>query len=166
MHLLEQVPSPQAYHTGRMSLADRFWPKVVAHENACWEWIGDTEPGGYGRMLAYRLPGKKGKVEKATHVMWFLCYGVWPTTNVLHSCDNPPCTNPAHLSEGSKKRNAEEAVARKRLWQTQVTHCPEGHPYDLANTVMNIRKSGKPWRGCRTCRKIQDRLYKSKRKCT
>jgi DNA invertase Pin-like site-specific DNA recombinase len=34
---------------------------------------------------------------------------------VLHSCDNPPCCNPAHLRAGTQKENIEDAVERDRL---------------------------------------------------
>jgi DNA-binding transcriptional regulator YiaG len=33
---------------------------------------------------------------------------------VLHSCDNPACVNPAHLSVGDGIANAADAVSKKR----------------------------------------------------
>jgi hypothetical protein len=33
---------------------------------------------------------------------------------VMHSCDNPPCCNPNHLSLGTRKQNAEDMAAKKR----------------------------------------------------
>lgn len=36
-------------------------------------------------------------------------------TLVLHSCDHPPCVNPAHLSAGSALQNAQDASRKGRL---------------------------------------------------
>ena len=33
---------------------------------------------------------------------------------VMHSCDNPPCCNPAHLEEGTQGDNIRQAKARGR----------------------------------------------------
>ncbi|WP_442800462.1 HNH endonuclease signature motif containing protein [Sphingopyxis sp. 113P3] len=34
--------------------------------------------------------------------------------SALHSCDNPPCCNPAHLRWGSHKENTADAIERDR----------------------------------------------------
>lgn len=125
------------------TLAARFWSKVEVSPvpDACWKWNACTHPWGYGRL------GYRGKVKNATHVSWFLHRGVWPTLNILHSCDNPPCTNPKHLSEGTIADNQRQAVERGRFYHQKQTYCKYGHPFDEANTY---RKSN-GGRGCRTC---------------
>jgi hypothetical protein len=35
---------------------------------------------------------------------------------VRHTCDNPPCCNPAHLVLGTARENVEDARARRRAW--------------------------------------------------
>ena len=93
-------------------LANRFWEKVQrGSDNECWLWMGSTFKG-YGHLSL------KWKVKKkATHVAFFLAHGRWPELDILHSCDNPRCVNPRHLSEGTHARNMREAADRGLLPQ-------------------------------------------------
>jgi HNH endonuclease len=127
-------------------LAERFWPKVSVHENACWEWIAGTNGVGYGMLHCVR-PEYRSRKALATHVSWFLKYGKWPKKDLLHSCDNPPCTNPEHLSEGTHKQNIQQSVERGRNWEKRKTHCTQGHPYSEENTQIDPRGG----RRCRIC---------------
>lgn len=95
---------------------DRFWPKVhVCSESECWEWQASTNQDGYGR---FRVDGKK---RQAHHVAFFLKHGRWPNY-VLHSCDNPPCCNPAHLKEGTHAENIDECWNKGRGRTFKFTH--------------------------------------------
>jgi hypothetical protein len=84
-------------------LGERFEEKVDRSRGAdeCHIWTGGKVAGsaGYG-FIKYMYKNKK-----ATHAAWFLEYGIWPTQNILHSCDNPPCVNVKHLSEGTQAEN-------------------------------------------------------------
>lgn len=75
----------------------------------CWEWTGARFNGRYG-MVRY-----KGSYVGAHRVMWLETCGPIPDSlGVLHTCDNPPCFNPAHLWLGTPKDNSDDKVAKGR----------------------------------------------------
>lgn len=86
--------------------ADRFWARVQRGDG-CWLWTGARNEFGYGRVSI------RSRVYKAHRVAWYLARGPVPDgIDVLHSCDNPPCCNPAHLHLGTHRQNMREMVAR------------------------------------------------------
>jgi hypothetical protein len=97
----------------KKTLADRFWEKVDRRgPDDCWLWTKATNEHGYGVM---RPEGKRsGSAVKAHRVSLMLAgvnVGGWL---IRHSCDNPPCVNPAHLSVGTHADNAADMVSRDR----------------------------------------------------
>jgi hypothetical protein len=97
----------------RPSLADRFWGKVDKRgPNECWLWTAAVNEHGYGVM---RPQGKSGGPTIKAHRVSLMLAGVDIEGQfVLHSCDNPPCVNPAHLSAGTQKQNVADMVNRQR----------------------------------------------------
>lgn len=95
------------------SLADRFWSKVDRQgPSDCWVWTGARNEHGYGVM---RPEGQRsGPTIKAHRVSLSLVGVDIDGVVVRHSCDNPPCVNPAHLSTGTKADNSADMVARGR----------------------------------------------------
>lgn len=86
----------------------RFW-RNVSRQGDCWEWTGTKNKKGYGTIdvetrttLAHRL------VLKLTGV------DLPDDKKVLHSCDNPPCVRPSHLSVGTSADNNADMVAKGR----------------------------------------------------
>jgi len=92
-----------------------FWSRVAKREpDECWEWTGARMEVGYG---AYRLPKERGgKLETAHREAWRLTHPDQPIGDllVLHSCDNRPCVNPAHLWLGTHKDNTRDMFAKGR----------------------------------------------------
>lgn len=86
---------------------ERFWSKVEKGPH-CWTWKNGKNKQGYG---AFKY---EGKMRGAHRVAYFLTFGEWPKL-LRHSCDNPPCVNPAHLTPGTVRDNAMDAKARRRL---------------------------------------------------
>lgn len=88
----------------RGPLPERFWAKVDT-SGECWEWQAFRDPNDYGRFekrlasrVAYELTN--GAIAQGLHV--------------LHSCDNPPCCNPAHLFLGTHADNMHDMAVKGR----------------------------------------------------
>lgn len=91
----------------------RFWAKVD-RSGECWAWTGETNNQGYGRFVFWH-EGERKRVF--AHRMSLVLAGVDLADSevVMHSCDTPPCVNPAHLSIGTQTDNMRDALAKGRL---------------------------------------------------
>lgn len=92
------------------SLESRFWSKVDKRgPDDCWPWAAARLPRGYGHFSL------NGRAVGAHRVAYELSTGSIPSgLFVLHSCDNPPCCNPAHLRVGTPADNMRDKVDRGR----------------------------------------------------
>lgn len=94
----------------RRPVAERFWEKVaVGAPDECWEWQASKRSDGRGQF------NWQGQPESGSRLAWIFTHG--PITNglfVLHSCDNPPCCNPAHLWLGTQAENIADMWAKDR----------------------------------------------------
>ena len=94
----------------RERIWERFWSKVeIRAHDECWPWMGGTQGGGYGQF-------SMGAEQTTAHrVAYILCIGPVPLRHVvMHTCDNPPCCNPAHLEHGRNADNCMDAVDKGR----------------------------------------------------
>jgi len=98
----------------RESGPKNFWWNVdVRGKDDCWEWQGPRSARGYGKVRSYKHGVMKHTL--APRMAWELTHGEIPDKMcVLHSCDNPPCTNPEHLHIGTVAENNRERTERGR----------------------------------------------------
>jgi hypothetical protein len=86
-----------------------------AGPNACWPWLGWIDPkDGYGRTS---VAGKKTLAHRAVYED--LVGPILPGFDLLHSCDNPPCCNPRHLSPGIHAHNMADMARKGRAPHTR-----------------------------------------------
>lgn len=71
--------------------------------------MGQRDPFGYGKIKM------KGKTYRTNRIALKTKLGRWPEPMALHTCDNPPCCNPAHLYEGGEAENSRDKVMRGRV---------------------------------------------------
>jgi hypothetical protein len=84
---------------------------IVSGPDDCWEWTGFRTKKGYGA-----LGMGAGKVILASRLALSLASGIPISTEKLacHTCDNPPCVNPAHLYWGTHVENMRDVRDRDR----------------------------------------------------
>jgi hypothetical protein len=122
---------------------EKFWARVDASGD-CWEWTGNTTRNGYGMFSMGAVIGSK----MAHRVVWQILVDVLPTDlEVDHRCFNPGCVNPDHLEPVTPYENTQRRRHTPWWCKTLRTHCPQGHPYDAANT--RVRANGT--RNCKAC---------------
>ncbi len=129
---------PRNHHFTESVYRQHFWSYVtIGKPDECWLWTAGTEVHGYGR-ISYQ-----GNPVLAHRMAWQIANQREAVLDVLHSCDNPPCVNPAHLHEGTQADNMAEMIARGRQRHLRG----EEHQYAQLtdDAVREIRQQWVPW---------------------
>ncbi len=103
---------------GEQRVQDRYLAKIVAGPDGCLYWTGAISAKGHGRFWIAPngvMPGR-GFVIIAHRFGYALAHGwqkVMATEVLAHSCDNPLCQNPCHLTPSTATRNTNRAAASR-----------------------------------------------------
>lgn len=136
---------------------DTMWARIDKnHPSGCWVYKGATDRRGYGRPCRMLFGGGR-KRYYAHRRSYEIHKGPIPEGMlVLHSCDNPPCCNPDHLSLGKdadnhvdmRARGRANYISRAKLTEDQVREirASQGTKEELAakysvsaGTIYNIK---------------------------
>ena len=92
----------------------RVWRHVEKlGDDECCPWKGAKNKAGYG-IICYGTMYDRHSMA-AHRMVWQSIHGEAPIGMVvMHSCDNPSCCNPAHLSLGTHQENTEDCIAKGR----------------------------------------------------
>ena len=88
----------------------RFEAKLRKADSGCWEWCAGKKGGGYG---VFWLDGALRGAHRASLAL-YRGEPLETALDAMHSCDNPGCVNPDHLSYGTRFDNMRDASSKGR----------------------------------------------------
>jgi len=103
------------------TISERLKRRINVDLSGCHVWQGAKTAKGYGVI---------GWGPRSAHTTLYVHrLSIWLATGidrpcevVMHSCDNPACCNPGHLSYGSAKDNSADMVAKGRVARGERSH--------------------------------------------
>ena len=113
------------------------WTEVPGPlDTPCWEWSKSRHEFGYGVVS---VGGEYTGAHRAAYIAWV---GPIPKGLLIrHSCDNPPCINPAHLVPGTPKDNMGDAKDRGRNVSGE-THGRAKITWEDVDDIRNSKDTG------------------------
>lgn len=137
---------------------DRFWSKVAQLPGeACWEWRGSIDHGGYGQ---YR---HNERTTSAHRYAYENRVGPIPAGMTIdHLCRNRACVRPDHLEAVTQRTNLLRGQT-KAAENARKTTCPQGHDYTPENTY-TPPSGGRQCKQCRSDRKRHEAEVRATRR--
>lgn len=149
---VEGLENPHVIGPDRLSA---FFERID-FSTGCWNWTGSTNNKGYG-AFSY------SKVKIGAHRLSLILHKSEPENKSLvamHSCNNPGCVNPAHLSWGTQSENLKQMVESGRqvlgehlIRNLEAEECPRGHSLEGEN--LDPRDLSIGWRNCLACHRAR-----------
>jgi predicted DNA-binding protein (UPF0251 family) len=108
---------------GLSALERRLWSKVdiVNDDTSCWEWNASRKKGDnedYGNFnFKDPITGKR-MITLSHRVVFYVVHKRLPEVG-RHTCDNPPCSRPSHIIDGTQADNIADMDARGRRKVTE-----------------------------------------------
>jgi hypothetical protein len=134
----------------------RFW-RSVEKTDSCWIWKGCVNERGYGQTTS-----TYGRTVRVHRFAYELLKGAIPVGKELdHLCRVRNCVNPDHLEVVSHRENCLRGTSMVAL-NVLKRHCPQGHPYDEANTYLSPSRGGQ--RICRICARLHNARYRERKR--
>jgi len=137
--------SPMAVksHSGsnRGLTAEERFAKGFIKTDGCWVWKLGKDKDGYGifrGMIGTTTFKRAHRYSYALHTGDLLV-----GSHVLHSCDNPRCVNPEHLSSGTNADNMRDKVQKGR--QKAPVGEKHGHAILTERQARRILKDPRPY---------------------
>jgi len=94
-----------------LSLLEKLLNKIIINQTTdCWEWQGGKNNIGYGMI-------RDGDKMRTAHRVSYEEHNntiIPKNLVIMHSCDNPGCVNPQHLSLGTRKQNTQDMLTKGR----------------------------------------------------
>lgn len=122
----------------------------VAQDDECWVWTASTTREGYGKFCI-----NKQTLLAHRWIYEFMRVEIPDGLKLDHLCGVRACVNPWHLEPVTQRVNllrSNNFIARNAA----KTHCPQGHPYDEANTYVHRGR-----RNCRICHGLRPSAVQS-----
>ena len=131
----------------------RFAARMRLDSSGCVIWTGQiSKRHGYGRF-SY---GGRGKKVQAHRWGYERIFGPVPIElDIDHLCRVRACVNVLHLEPVPRRVNLLRGVGFAAV-EARRTHCPQGHPYEGDNVVVEAGRYGEK-RKCRECKLQRNR---------
>lgn len=110
---------------------------IVDEVSGCWNFTGAKTETGYGHV---RFFGVYAKIHRVSY--WAFKDNSFKVMDnfyqvIMHSCDNPSCVNPEHLSVGTHRDNQEDMTIKKN---GKILMSIEDRDYFIRNRVISSNK--------------------------
>jgi hypothetical protein len=135
---VRRTGTPDDTRRSHAEVRERFF-RHIEKTDECWVWTGNTSRRGYGSL---QEGGRGSKTISAHRYSYEVHRGPIPDgLVVMHSCDNPSCVNPDHLSVGTYRENTQDMIRKGRKRTVAPTGTGNGKSKLNDDLVRYIRQN-------------------------